>query len=139
LYCEYLGEEMGLYKDEYELFGRLSMDMMRAVRLVVDTGIHAMGWSIERSVDYMVDKTGMGRREVEKEIHRYASWPGQACGYKVGQSIFLKLRRLSEEKLKDKFCIKKFHSACLSMGAVPLSLLEDIIEQYITSTLSSMT
>jgi len=92
LYCEYLGEEMGLYTSPYEIFGRLSMEMMRAVRLVVDTGMHAKGWSIDRSVNYMMEKTGMHQKEVEAEVKRYASWPGQACAYKIGQLEIIKLR-----------------------------------------------
>lgn len=83
LYCEHLGEEMGLYTTPYELFGRLSMEMMRAVRLVVDTGIHHKGWSLDKAIDYMMEKTGMHRHEVETEVYRYATWPGQATAYKM--------------------------------------------------------
>jgi uncharacterized protein (DUF885 family) len=94
LYCEYLGEEMGLYTTPYELFGRLSMEMMRAVRLVVDTGIHTQGWTIERAIAYMTEKTGMHHAEVEAECYRYEAWPGQACGYKVVVLLLLLLLQL---------------------------------------------
>jgi uncharacterized protein (DUF885 family) len=107
------------------------MDMMRAVRLVVDTGIHAKGWSIEYSIEYMMQKTGMSRKEVEKEVYRYATWPGQATAYKVGQLEILRLRRLAETELEDLFNIRDFHSICLNSGPVPLSILEKQVLKYI--------
>jgi uncharacterized protein (DUF885 family) len=131
LYCEYLGEEMGMYKTPYDLFGRLSMDMMRAVRLVVDTGLHYKGWGIEKCIDYMMEKTGMHRHEVETEIYRYATWPGQACAYKIGQIEFLRLRRLAEDTLGDRFSLKDFHSLCLNSGPLPLVELARLVETYI--------
>jgi uncharacterized protein (DUF885 family) len=135
LYCEYLGEEMKLYDTPYDLFGRLSMDMMRAVRLVVDTGIHAQGWTIERALDYFMSKTGMGRVESENEIYRYASWPGQAVAYKVGQLQILSLRRRCETALGAQFDIKGFHSLCLNSGALTLSLLSNMVDEWISSQL----
>lgn len=131
LYCEHLGEEMGVYKNPMQIFGRLSMDMMRSVRLVVDTGLHAMGWTIERSIAYMAEKTGMQLEEVEPEIYRYASWPGQACAYKIGQIEILRLRRLAEEALGEAFNVKDFHSVCLNQGPVSLAVLGEIVEEYI--------
>merc|ERR1711904_230190 len=94
LYCEALGEEMGMYNTPYDLFGRLSMEMMRAVRLVVDTGIHFHGWSVEKAAAYFEEKTGM--MKAEAECHRYAAWPGQACAYKVGQLAIEEMRRRAE-------------------------------------------
>jgi uncharacterized protein (DUF885 family) len=133
LYCEFLGEEMGLYKTPHDLFGRLSMEMMRATRLVVDTGIHAMKWSIEDAIEYMMETTGMQRHEVSKEVRRYASWPGQACAYKIGQLEFLRLRELAMRELGTKFNLKDFHDICLNSGPVPLSILQDMIMEYVES------
>lgn len=108
---------------------------MRAVRLVVDTGIHSKGWSIEESIKYMMTETGMHRNEVEKEIKRYASWPGQACAYKLGELEIRRLRNLAQSKLGSKFDIKKFHSICLMHGPLPLVLLEKLILKYIENTI----
>merc|ERR1712151_1184662 len=93
LYCEALGEEMGMYSTPQDLFGRLSMDMMRAVRLVVDTGIHEFDWSLEKAIAYMEEKTRLPHGECSDEVHRYAAWPGQACGYKVGQIAIEEMRK----------------------------------------------
>lgn len=131
LYSEHLGEEMDVYTTPYDVFGRLSMDMMRAVRCVVDTGIHALGWSIDKAMDYMMEKTGMHRHEVETEIYRYASWPGQAVAYKVGQIEILRLRKKAETELGDKFDVKAFHTVLLMSGPVPLSLLAEMIDDFI--------
>lgn len=134
LYCEYLGEELGMYKTPVDLFGRLSMDMMRAVRLVVDTGLHFKGWSIDRCVEYMMEKTGMHRHEVETEIYRYAGWPGQACGYKIGQIEIINMRRKAEAELGSKFDLKKFHAICLNSGPMPLTELGALVDAYIAET-----
>lgn len=123
-----------MYKTPVDLFGRLSMDMMRAVRLVVDTGLHWKGWSIDQCVDYMMEKTGMHRHEVETEIYRYAGWPGQACGYKIGQIEIIKLRRKAEEELGDDFDLKRFHQICLNSGPLPLTALASLVEAYILET-----
>jgi uncharacterized protein (DUF885 family) len=133
LYCEHLGEEMGLYTTPYELFGRLSMEMMRAVRLVVDTGLHHQGWSVDRAIEYMMQKTGMHRHEVEVEIYRYATWPGQATAYKVGELAIKKYRRMAECELGSKFNIKDFHTAVLQFGPVPLHLLQNLVMHYINA------
>ena len=143
LYCEHLGEEMGIYRDAYDIFGRLSMDMMRAVRCVVDTGMHAKGWSIEKCIDYMMKKTGMHRKEVESEIYRYATWPGQAVAYKVGQLEFLRLRRKTETELQvsdftSLFKINEFHDVCLNSGPVSLSLLEELVDKFIAEKLEKL-
>ena len=143
LYCEHLGEEMGIYSDAYDIFGRLSMDMMRAVRCVVDTGMHAKGWSLENCIDYMMEKTGMHRKEVESEIYRYATWPGQAVAYKVGQLEFLRLRRKTEKALQvseftSLFKINEFHDVCLNSGPVSLSLLEELIDKFVADKLEKL-
>mmetsp|Transcript_7155 Transcript_7155/g.11613 ORF Transcript_7155/g.11613 Transcript_7155/m.11613 type:complete len:596 (+) Transcript_7155:39-1826(+) len=132
LYCEKLGEEMGMYSTPYELFGRLSMEMMRAVRLVVDTGIHAKGWSVDKAVEYFEEKTGMARGEAEAECHRYAAWPGQACAYKVGQLAIEELRQRAEASLGDKFDLKAFHGLVLDAGPLPLHILGERVESWIS-------
>lgn len=137
LYCEFLGEEMGLYDTPYDLFGRLSMDMMRAVRLVVDTGLHAFGWSIERAVQYFRDKTGMHIKESENEVYRYASWPGQAVAYKIGQLEILRLRRHAEATLGSKFHLANFHSLVLNSGALTLSLLASMVDEWISMQMAA--
>lgn len=124
-----------MYTNPYELFGRLSMEMMRAVRLVVDTGLHAKGWSIEQCINYMMEKTGMHRHEVETEIYRYASWPAQACAYKIGQIEIVRLRDKAKTKLGDAFVLKDFHSLCLNSGPLPLSVLGDMVDNFIAQRL----
>lgn len=131
LYTELLGEEMGVYTTPYELFGKLSMEMMRAVRLVVDTGLHTKNWGIEKCIDYMMEKTGMHRHEVEVEIYRYAGWPGQACSYKIGQIEIVRLRAKAQEELGSLFNIKDFHSLCLNSGPLPLTLLGEMVDDWI--------
>jgi len=133
LYCERLGEEMGMYTTPYELFGRLSMEMMRAVRLVVDTGIHAFGWSIERAAEYMQLKTGMAASECEEECHRYAAWPGQACAYKVGQLAIEDVREKAQAALGDKFSLPAFHDFLLNAGPLPLDVLARRATAWIAS------
>jgi uncharacterized protein (DUF885 family) len=135
LYCEFLGEEMGLYETPYELFGRLSMDMMRAVRLVVDTGLHALGWSIPTAVSYFREKTGMHEQESEKEVYRYASWPGQAVAYKIGQLEILRLRRKAEAELGRRFDLRAFHSLLLNSGALTLTLLDTMVDDFIATSM----
>jgi len=131
LYCEHLGEEMGMYETPQDLFGRLSWEMTRAVRLVVDTGIHAKGWSVEKAIQYMQEKTGMAAAECEGECHRYASWPGQACAYKTGEIVLKDLRTKAEEKLGTKFDLKAFHNVILDEGPVPLHALEGRVDRWI--------
>ena len=131
LYTELLGEEMAVYTTPYELFGKLSMEMMRAVRLVVDTGLHTKNWGIERCIDYMMEKTGMHRHEVEVEIYRYAGWPGQACSYKIGQIEIVRLRAKAEAELGPLFNIRDFHSLCLNSGPLPLTLLGEMVDDWI--------
>jgi uncharacterized protein (DUF885 family) len=133
LYCEYLGKEMGIYRTPYDDFGRESYDMWRAARLVIDTGIHHEGWTRAQSIKYLADHTALSEHEVETEVDRYISWPGQALSYKLGELKILELRALAEKELGDKFDIRKFHDAVLDIGSVPLPVLEDHIKQFITA------
>ena len=132
LYVEYLGEEMGIYRTPYEKFGRLSYEMWRAARLVIDTGIHKYGWSREQAVDYLSSHTALSDREVGTEIDRYISWPGQALAYKLGEMTIRRVRTKAENELGDRFDIRKFHDVVLSLGSVPLPALEARIDAFIT-------
>ena len=131
LYCEALGEEMGVYKTPMALFGRLSMEMMRAVRLVVDTGIHAKGWSVEAAIAYMMEKTGMHQHECEAECYRYEAWPGQACACKTGEVAIWRMRREAEAALGGKFSLKGFHSVVLKHGPLPLDILASLVRDWV--------
>jgi uncharacterized protein (DUF885 family) len=130
LYGESLGEELGMYKDPYSKFGRLSYEMWRAVRLVVDTGMHSMGWKRQQAIDYFRENTGKTDQDVTAEIDRYIVWPGQALAYKLGQLKIRELRTEAEKKLSAKFDARKFHDAVLENGAVPLSVLEVHMKQW---------
>lgn len=131
LYVEYLGNEMGIYRTPYEKFGQLSYEMWRAVRLVIDTGIHHYGWSRERAVDYLAKRTALSTHEVGTEVDRYISWPGQALAYKLGEMTIRRVRAKAEAELGDKFDIRKFHDVVLSLGSVPLPVLEERIDAFI--------
>ena len=131
LYVEYLGEEMGIYRTPYEKFGRLSYEMWRAARLVIDTGIHHYGWSREQAVDYLSSHTALSDREVGTEIDRYISWPGQALAYKLGEMTIRRVRAKAEEELGERFDIRKFHDVVLALGSVPLPALEARIDAFI--------
>lgn len=131
LYVEYLGNEMGIYRTPYEKFGQLSYEMWRAVRLVIDTGIHHYGWSREQAVDYLAKRTALSTHEVGTEVDRYISWPGQALAYKLGEMTIRRVRAKAEEELGDKFDIRKFHDVVLSLGSVPLPVLEERIDAFI--------
>jgi uncharacterized protein (DUF885 family) len=139
LYSERLGYDLGLYTDPYSRFGQLSYDMWRAVRLVVDTGMHYKGWSRQRAIDYFSDNAPKTKLDIINEIDRYISWPGQALAYKLGQLKISELRARAEQKLGDKFDIKDFHDTLLANGSSPLSVLETIINDWITLQLSSAT
>jgi uncharacterized protein (DUF885 family) len=125
LYAERLGIEMGLYNDPYDDFGRLSYEMWRAMRLVVDTGIHAKGWTRERAVEFMLANSALTRQNVEREVDRYIAWPGQACAYKIGELRIRELRALAERELGARFDLRAFHDMLLEEGAIPLPLLEE--------------
>ncbi|HET9795518.1 MAG TPA: DUF885 domain-containing protein [Thermoanaerobaculia bacterium] len=133
LYCEHLGLEAGFYTDPYSNFGRLTYEMWRACRLVVDTGIHAMGWTREQAIDYLASHTALSHHEVETEIDRYIAWPGQALSYKIGELEIEKLRRKAEKALGPKFDVREFHDAVLLHGAVPLPVLDRQIDRYIAA------
>ena len=136
LYSEYLGKEVGIYSDPYDDFGRLSYEMWRACRLVVDTGMHTMGWSRDRALAYMLENTALSAHNVKTEIDRYISWPAQALSYKIGEIKIKKLRESAEKALGDRFDIRAFHDAVLAEGSVPLYILEQNIEQFIKTQLT---
>jgi len=133
LYCEQLGKDAGFYKDPYSDFGRLSWDMWRACRLVVDTGIHAMGWTRQQAIDYLATHTALPIHECETEVDRYISWPAQALSYKLGELKILELRRRAEQTLGPKFDIREFHDVVLGSGAVPLDVLEHNVAAWLGS------
>ncbi|WP_369025248.1 DUF885 family protein [Qipengyuania sp. RANM35] len=131
LYTEYLGNEMGIYRTPYERFGQLSYEMWRAVRLVIDTGIHQYGWSREKAMDYLASRTALSTHEVGTEVDRYISWPGQALAYKLGEMTIRRVRAKAEKELGPAFDIRKFHDVVLSLGSVPLPVLEERIDAFI--------
>lgn len=131
VYCEYLGNEMGLYDTPYKRFGYLSYQAWRAARLVVDTGIHAMGWSRQRAVDYLEHNTALSEHEIQTEVNRYIAWPGQALSYYLGEQDILDERHKAEKALGRNFDVRAFHDAVLSTGSVPLNVLNDRIDRFI--------
>jgi len=139
LYSEHLGIEMGLFDDPYQLFGKLADEMLRAMRLVVDTGLHAKGWSREQAIQYMLDNSTMAKSDVVSEVERYMALPGQALSYKIGQLKIMALREQAQQSLGDKFDIKQFHNQVLLDGSLPLAVLEDKIARWIESVLHADT
>ncbi|MCK0123850.1 DUF885 domain-containing protein [Gelidibacter sp. F2691] len=131
LYCEFLADEMGMYTTPYEKFGQLTYEMWRACRLVVDTGIHAKGWTREQVVAYMSSNTALSLHEIETETDRYISWPGQALSYKIGELKIRELRKKAEKELGAKFDIRAFHEIILEQGTVTLAILEQRVNAYI--------
>ncbi|WP_348728094.1 DUF885 domain-containing protein [Rheinheimera texasensis] len=131
LYSEYLGLEVGFYTDPYSNFGRLTYEMWRACRLVVDTGMHTMGWSRQQAIDFLAQNTALSMHNVTTEVDRYISWPAQALSYKLGELTIKRLRQKAEKTLGEKFNVREFHDAVLSNGSVPLSVLEQQIDLYI--------
>ncbi len=134
LYTEFLADEMGIYTTPYEQFGKFTYEMWRACRLVIDTGIHAKGWSREEAIDYMSNNTALSLHEINTEIDRYISWPGQALSYKIGELKIRALRNKAKLELKEKFDIREFHERILEYGTVTLSTLERRINNYIEET-----
>lgn len=131
LYTEWLGTVMGIYETPYEDFGRLTYEMWRASRLVIDTGIHAFGWSREQAMDYLRTHAALSEHEITTEVERYIAWPGQALAYKLGELQIRRHRREAEQKLGAKFDQRHFHDAILALGSVPLSVLEERMAQFI--------
>ncbi|MEE8367387.1 MAG: DUF885 domain-containing protein, partial [Thermoanaerobaculia bacterium] len=135
LYSESLGYEMGFYKDPYSKFGALTYDMWRAVRLVVDTGMHYKGWTRQRAIDFFKDNAAKTEADIVNEIDRYISWPGQALAYKIGQLKMMGLRTEAEQALGDDFDVRNFHDALLGGGALPLEILETRMHHWLAAEL----
>ncbi len=133
LYAESLGLDAGFYQDPYSNFGRLSYEMWRACRLVVDTGIHAKGWSKQQAIDFMADNTALSLHNIEAEVNRYITWPGQALAYKIGELKMQELRKRASDTLGADFDLRRFHDALLENGGVPLSVLEENIDAWIAA------
>ncbi|MDR6984840.1 uncharacterized protein (DUF885 family) [Rheinheimera pacifica] len=131
LYAEYLGLEMGFYQEPYSNFGRLTYEMWRAARLVVDTGMHTMGWSRQQAIDFLAQNTALSMHNVTTEIDRYISWPAQALSYKLGEITIKQLRAEAEQALGERFNVREFHDVVLSNGSVPLAVLEQQVRAYI--------
>ncbi len=131
LYAERLGLEMGFYADPYSNFGRLSYEMWRACRLVVDTGMHALGWSRQQAIDFMAENTSSTLLNITNEVDRYIGWPAQALAYKIGELKIRQLRALAEKRLGSQFDLREFHDRILGSGAVPLDILEQLIQEWI--------
>jgi len=133
LYSEYLGIEAGMYDDPYHNFGRLTYEMWRACRLVVDTGMHTQGWSRERAMDFLANNTALSLHNVKTEIDRYISWPGQALSYKIGELTIKRLRKEAEQTLGQDFDLRDFHDQLLKHGSMPLSMLDNVVTDYVNS------
>jgi len=132
LYAERLGLECGFYQDPYSNFGRLSYEMWRACRLVVDTGMHALGWSRQQAIDFMQENTSLTLLNIRNEVDRYIAWPGQALAYKIGELKIRGLRSMAEKRLGKRFNLRQFHDLVLGSGAVPLDVLEQMVKDWIT-------
>ncbi|MEM9931250.1 MAG: DUF885 domain-containing protein, partial [Bacteroidota bacterium] len=133
LYCEYLGKEAGIYQTDYEDFGRLTYEMWRACRLVVDPGMHYFGWSREKAVDFLASNTALSLHEVNTEIDRYIGWPGQAVSYKMGELKIRALRKRAEAALGDRFDLAAFHDLVLANGAITMQALEALVDAWINT------
>jgi len=133
LYAESLGKELGVYTDPYQYFGALAAELWRSIRLVVDTGLHAKGWTRQDVLDFMYANTAVQEARAVAEAERYIAWPGQALAYKIGQLKISELRARAEQQLGEGFDIKGFHSQVLEGGELPLDLLEAKIDRWIAS------
>jgi uncharacterized protein (DUF885 family) len=137
LYAETLGYDMGFYKDPYQRFGTLNDEMLRAMRLVVDTGIHTKGWTRDQAIAYMLSHSGMGKTDATAEVERYIAIPSQATAYKIGALTIQRLRKKAETELGPKFDIRDFHAQILNTGGLPLAILEAKIDRWIAATKGS--
>ncbi|TDF41751.1 DUF885 domain-containing protein [Alteromonadaceae bacterium M269] len=135
LYAESLGKDAGFYQDPYSDFGRLTYEMWRACRLVVDTGMHAFGWSREKAVNFLLSNTALSEHDVNREVDRYISWPGQALSYKIGELRIQALRKKAESTLGNKFDIRAFHDILIGNGSLPIAVLEDVVNDWIQEQL----
>jgi uncharacterized protein (DUF885 family) len=133
LYAERLGRELGFYQEPYSDFGRLTLEMWRACRLVVDTGIHYYGWTRQQAIDYLLQHTALSLHDISSEVDRYITWPGQALAYKIGEMKIRELRAKAEERLGERFDLREFHDVVLGSGAVPLDVLEANVEAWLDS------
>jgi len=131
LYCEWLGQEMGMYETPYERFGMLNYQIWRAARLVVDTGVHAQGWTRDRAIDYLRQYTALPEHEIQTEVDRYIAWPAQALSYYLGETAILEARARAEKSLGARFNVRAFHDAVLELGSVPLPVLTERIDRFI--------
>jgi uncharacterized protein (DUF885 family) len=131
LYAESLGYEMGFYKDPYAKYGQLTFEIWRAIRLVVDTGMHSLGWTRQQAIDYFLANTSESEHETTVEVDRYIVWPGQALAYKIGQLKIKELRDYATKELREKFDVRKFHDQVLGNGALPLDVLEARIKSWV--------
>lgn len=136
LYSERLGIEMGFYQDPYSDFGRLTYEAFRAIRLVVDTGMHAFGWSREKAIQYMLDNTGLGQKAVEAQIDRYITWPAQALSYKIGELKIRAIRKKAETILGNQFDVRSFHDTVIGNGSVPIAVLEELVDEWVEAQLA---
>lgn len=134
LYAELLGKELGFYQDPYSEYGRLQNEMWRAIRLVVDTGVHSKHWSRQQMVDFFRAHTAMDDQNIQTEVDRYISWPGQALAYRLGQQKILELRERARQRLGPRFSVQRFHARVLAMGPVPLDVLDASITRWIEAT-----
>lgn len=131
LYAESLGEEMGFYQDPYFKFGQLTYEMWRAIRLVVDTGMHSLGWSRQQAIDFFVENAGKAEHDIVVEVDRYIVWPGQALAYKIGELKIMELKAMAQAELGESFDIRGFHDKLLGNGALPLNVLETHMNEWV--------